>query len=70
VDTNDATSKFIQSVSSTVKGIQQVNYVVEHDKSLTADQKASMKQFLVYRYNPAVLEFCIFQRILTISPST
>jgi len=51
-DTNDATSQFLSSVSSTIKGIQHVNYVVEHNNSLTSEQKAKMKRFLIYRYNP------------------
>jgi succinate dehydrogenase (ubiquinone) iron-sulfur subunit len=52
-DHNDATKRFLSSLSGTVKGIQQINYVVEHDTSLTPEQKSSMKQFLIYRYDPA-----------------
>ena len=51
---NDATSVFLQSVTSTLRGITHVNYVVEHDPNLTAEEKAQRKQFLIYRYNPAV----------------
>jgi len=50
---NDATSVFLQSVTSTLRGITHVNYIVEHDDSLTSEQKAERKQFLIYRYNPA-----------------
>lgn len=51
-DRNDATSTFFESVSSTLKGITHVNYIVEHDNNLTAEQKATRKRFLIYRYNP------------------
>lgn len=54
-DVNDATKRLLETVSSTVKGIQQVNYVVEHDPSIPKEEKAKMKQFLIYRYDPAVL---------------
>lgn len=52
-DKNDATTKFFQSVTSTLKGITHVNYIVEHDKNITDEQKANRKQFLIYRYNPS-----------------
>jgi len=29
-----------------------VNYVVEHDETLSQEEKAKRKRFLVYRYNP------------------
>ena len=53
-DYNDATKKLLETVSSTVKGVQQVNYVVDHNPDLLAEEKAKMKQFLIYRYDPAV----------------
>lgn len=28
------------------------NYIVEHDNSLTQEQKRTMKRFLVYKYDP------------------
>ncbi|CAD8173071.1 unnamed protein product [Paramecium pentaurelia] len=52
-DSNDATKRLFDTVSSTVKGIQQINYVVEHNPKLTAEEKSKMKQFLIYRYDPA-----------------
>lgn len=52
-DKNDATSRLLESVSSTLKGITHVNYVLEHNDRLTAEQKKSMKRFLVYRYDPS-----------------
>jgi len=51
-DRNDATSTFFESVSSTLKGITHVNYIVEHDSNLTEAEKAARKRFLIYRYNP------------------
>jgi len=74
-DRNDATSQFLESVSSTLKGITHVNYVVEHDKNLTEEKKQSMKRFLVYRYDPSVKSFplnkiIIFFRMNMILPST
>ena len=53
-DRNDATSTFFESVSSTLKGITHVNYIVEHDPNLTEADKAGKKRFLIYRYNPMV----------------
>jgi len=52
-DKNDATSKFLDSVSSTLKGITHVNYVVEHNSNLSDAEKNAMKRFLVYKYDPA-----------------
>jgi succinate dehydrogenase (ubiquinone) iron-sulfur subunit len=46
------TSVFFESVTSTVKGYLNPNYIVEHDPSLSAEDKAKMKRFLIYRYNP------------------
>lgn len=51
--TTDATSVFVESVSSTVKGMSSINYIEEWDNTLTAEQKSSMKRILVYRSNPA-----------------
>jgi len=28
------------------------NYIREHDPSLTVEQKATMKRFLIYKYDP------------------
>ena len=53
-DRNDATKRFLDSVTSTIKGITHVNYIVENDPTLTAEQKQGKKRFLIYRYNPAV----------------
>ena len=46
------TSVFFESVTSTVKGYMNPNYIKEHDPSLTPEQKASMKRFLIYKYDP------------------
>ena len=46
------TSVFFESLTSTVKGYLNTNYIVEHDPTLTADQKAQMKRFLIYKYDP------------------
>lgn len=46
------TSVFYKSVTSTVKGYLNPNYIVEHDPSLTPEKKAQMKQFLIYKYDP------------------
>ena len=54
-DRNDATKIFLESITSTIKGITHINYTVEHNPNLTFDQKKGKKRFLVYRYNPAVL---------------
>lgn len=43
---------FFESVSATVKGYLQNNYIVEYDPKLSAEDKSKMKRFLVYRYNP------------------
>ena len=56
-DQNDATSRFFDSVSSTLKGITHVNYIVEHDNNTSAEDKASFKRFLIYKYDPSVLSF-------------
>lgn len=53
-DVNDATSVFLESVTSTIKGIQHVNYIEEFDPNLSTEEKAQMKRFLIYRSNPAV----------------
>lgn len=50
----DASNVVTDSVQSTIKGFQNVNYVEEHDPSLTEEQKKSMKRFLIYRSNPSV----------------
>lgn len=55
-DRNDAASVFLESITSTIKGIQHVNNIEEHDKNLTEEQKKSMKRFLIYRSNPSVTE--------------
>lgn len=52
-DRNDATSQLFESVSSTLKGITHVNYVIEHDPTISAEKRQSMKRFLVYRYDPS-----------------
>ena len=46
------TNVFFESVSSTVKGYMNPNYIKESDPSLTEEQKATMKRFLVYKYDP------------------
>jgi hypothetical protein len=46
------TNVFFESVTSTVKGYLNPNYIVENDPSLTPEQKASMKRFLIYKYDP------------------
>lgn len=39
-------------MTNTVKGYLNPNYIVEHDPSLTSEQKSNMKRFLVYKYDP------------------
>ncbi len=46
------TSVFFESVTSTVKGYMNPNYITEHDPTLTPEQKAAMKRFLIYKYDP------------------
>lgn len=46
------TNVFFESVISTVKGYLNPNYIVENNPSLTTEEKASMKRFLIYKYNP------------------
>jgi succinate dehydrogenase (ubiquinone) iron-sulfur subunit len=46
------TNVFFESVTSTVKGYLNPNYILEHNSSLTTEEKASMKRFLIYKYNP------------------
>lgn len=46
------TSVFFESVTSTVKGYLNPNYIKEHDPNLTAEEKATMKRFLMYKYDP------------------
>lgn len=48
----EETKVFFESLTSTVKGYLNPNYIVEHNPSLTAEEKASMKRFLIYKYNP------------------
>lgn len=55
---NAATAQLFESVSSTLKGITHVNYVVEHQQ-LTEEEKAGKKRFLIYRYNPNVRRILI-----------
>lgn len=43
---------FVESVSSTIKGIQDINYIEEWDNTLTEEDKKNKKRFLVYRSNP------------------
>jgi succinate dehydrogenase (ubiquinone) iron-sulfur subunit len=51
--TSDATAVFVESVSSTVKGISSINYIEEFNNDLSSEQQATMKRILVYRSNPA-----------------
>lgn len=51
-DINDSTSNFLESISSTIKGLTQANYVQEFDPTMSAEEKATKKRFLVYRYDP------------------
>lgn len=46
------TSVFFESVTSTVKGYLNPNYIREHDPTITPEQKTTMKRFLVYKYDP------------------
>mgnify|MGYP000904072655 CR=1 FL=1 len=46
------TSVFFESVTSTVKGYLNPNYIKEHDPTLTPEQKATVKRFLIYKYDP------------------
>ena len=46
------TSVFFESVTSTVKGYLNPNYIIEFDSTLTPEQKSTMKRFLIYKYDP------------------
>lgn len=50
------TGQMIDSVSSTISGISQINYVEEFNPALTETDKEGLKQFLVYRSNPGDAE--------------
>ena len=50
------TREMIDSVSSTISGISQINYVEEFNPELSATDKEGLKQFLVYRSNPGDAE--------------
>lgn len=43
----------MESVSSTIKGIQNINYIEEFNPSLTDADKKERKRFLIYRSNPS-----------------
>jgi hypothetical protein len=43
---------FFESITSSVKGYLNPNAIVEHNPKLSELEKASMKRFLIYRYNP------------------
>jgi succinate dehydrogenase (ubiquinone) iron-sulfur subunit len=43
---------FFESVSATVKGYLHSNHIVEHNPNLPESERAKLKRFLVYRYNP------------------
>lgn len=49
---NEATQTMINSISSTIKGMMNINRIVEYDDSLTESDKANKKRFLIYRSNP------------------
>jgi hypothetical protein len=49
---NDATRNFIESISGTIKGLSNANFVVEHE-NLSTEEKAKRKRFLVFRYDPS-----------------
>ena len=53
-DTNDQTRVMLESLTSTLKGIQNINYIEEFDPNLSVEEKAKRKRFLIYRSNPAV----------------
>ena len=67
VDTNDATKNFIESVTSTIKGIAHINYIEEHDPNLSPEEKAKRKRFLIYRSNPVVIYFISSKSIIFLS---
>jgi len=46
------TAVFFESVTSTVKGYLNPNYIVEHNLALTTEEKSKMKRFLIYKYDP------------------
>ena len=46
------TSVFFESVTSTVKGYLNPNYIIENNPNLTPEEKSKMKQFLIYKYDP------------------
>lgn len=39
-------------MTSTVKGYLNPNYIVENNPNLTAEEKATLKRFLIYKYDP------------------
>ena len=39
-------------MTSTVKGYLNPNYIQENNPNLTPEDKATMKRFLVYKYDP------------------
>jgi len=43
VESNDATAVCLESVAGTIKGLQKANYVVEHNPSLTGEEKKNLK---------------------------
>ena len=50
--TRDEGKVFFESVTSTVKGYLNPNYIVEHNPALSAEEKETMKRFLIYKYDP------------------
>ena len=50
---SDKKKNFFESVTSSIKGYLNPNSIEEHNPNLTSEEKASMKQFLIYRYNPS-----------------
>lgn len=43
----------MDSVGATVNGLRDINHVVEHNPSLTSEEKKKMKRFLIYRSDPS-----------------
>lgn len=42
----------MESVSATIKGLTHANHVEEFDTTLSAEAKASLKRFMVFKYDP------------------
>ena len=51
--TKSTITKTKDSIDATLSGLKHLNRIVEHDETLTDEEKASRKRFLVYRSDPS-----------------